>query len=514
MRQTQALYLMDQGQSVFLTGAAGSGKTYVLSQFIRRLKKQKKQVAITASTGIAATHIGGMTIHSWSGLGIRDELTDQDRVWLAGNAKLSKRYNACDVLIIDEVSMLHGKRLDMVDQACRLLRHSGQPFGGLQVILTGDLFQLPPVNRTKAPDDFAHVSAAWQELNPRICYLSEQHRQGNDELLSILEAMRSDSIEDYHVETLQSRLAVLPDTEVAVTRLFAHNVDVEAINQAKLANLDGKTHIYEMETTGRERYVELLQKSVLAPATLELKLGAEVMFVVNNFSLGFSNGTRGQVVGFNDDGAPLVKLQSKDRTIAVEQHTWSLNEDDRLRAEVSQLPLRLAWAITIHKSQGMSLDSALIDLSKSFTPGMGYVALSRVRSLKGLYLGGINAMAMRLHPDIYAFDRELQAASGLLAKDTPDYKEEIAKVEPAKELDADLLGELKKWRLERARRDRVAPFIVAHDTLLHEFARTRPTTAQQLLKTKGFGAKKLDTYGDELLEILKRNAKIGSDEKK
>ena len=194
MLQAQALQVMKRGDSVFLTGPAGSGKTYVLNQLIQDLKRRKRQVAVTASTGIAATHIGGTTIHSWSGLGIRDQLNAHDRTWLAGNDRLSKRYNSTDVLIIDEVSMLHGARLDMVNEACKLLRKSDEPFGGLQVILTGDLFQLPPVNRGGGPDDFAHTSAAWQELAPNICYLTEQPRQQGDALLDLLSAMRDNAI--------------------------------------------------------------------------------------------------------------------------------------------------------------------------------------------------------------------------------------------------------------------------------------------------------------------------------
>ncbi|MFI5275387.1 MAG: AAA family ATPase, partial [Candidatus Saccharimonadales bacterium] len=173
MRQSQALGVMLSGASVFLTGPPGAGKTYVLNEFIRRSERRGKRVAVTASTGIAATHIGGATIHSWSGLGIRDALTAYDKEWLKANDRLRKRYNGTDILVIDEVSMLHGKRLDMVNEVCKLLRESNDPFGGLQVILVGDLFQLPPVNRESDTADFVHTSDAWEELAPKICYLSE-----------------------------------------------------------------------------------------------------------------------------------------------------------------------------------------------------------------------------------------------------------------------------------------------------------------------------------------------------
>jgi len=499
MRQAQALHIMLSGQSVFLTGAPGAGKTYVLNEFIQRARQQGKALAVTASTGIAATHIGGTTIHSWSGLGIRDRLSQYEQEWLKNNDRLRKRYNSIDILVIDEISMLHGNRLDMVNLACKILRDNPAPFGGLQVILVGDLFQLPPVNRAGELVDFAHVSAAWQELDPQICYITEQHRQSADALLDLLEAMRSGELGDMHIEALQSRHGQLPEAETPVTRLFTHNIDVESINQRHLQALDGESKRFAMQTKGAAAKIEQLVKSVLAPEQLDLKVGAEVMFVANDFAAGFVNGSRGRVIRF-DNGSPVVQLVDG-REITVEPHSWTLTEDDRKRAEVSQLPLRLAWAITIHKSQGMSLDAAQIDLSKSFTPGMGYVALSRVRSLEGIYLAGINNMALQLHPDIFEFDRRLQRSSAALAEQTPD----VAPADPSEEAvmpDDALLDKLKAWRLERARQDHVSPFMIAHNVSLEAIAARPPHTMQQLLGIKGFGPAKQQAYGAELLELV------------
>jgi ATP-dependent DNA helicase PIF1 len=500
MLQKQALAVMLAGESVFLTGAPGAGKTYVLNEFIRRAQRQGKHVAVTASTGIAATHIGGTTIHAWSGLGIRDSLTPADRAWLKANDRLRKRYLATDTLVIDEISMLHGKRLDMVNEACKLLREDDTPFGGLQVILVGDLFQLPPVSRGGEPVDFAHTSAAWAELDPKVCYLTEQHRQQNDRLLDILEAMRHDEVETWHTETLQERLGERPADGTPVTRLYAHNIDVDTINQRHLATLDGESKTFTMESTGNAGKVEQLARGVLAPESLELKVGAEVMFVANNFGEGFVNGSRGKVVAFYN-GTPVVQLAANGREVEVKPHSWSLTEDERKRAEVTQLPLRLAWAITIHKSQGMSLDAAEIDLSRSFTPGMGYVALSRVRSLDGIFLNGMNRMAMQLHPDIFAFDADLRAASKVLAAHTLEAPDEAA--EPSPHLpDQALLSKLKHWRAARAQADNVPPYIVAHDSVLEALAMRPPTTSQQLLAIRGFGPRKVETYGQDILDIV------------
>ncbi len=491
---------MLDGRSLFLTGPPGAGKTFILNEFIRRARAQGKTVAVTASTGIAATHIGGVTIHSWSGLGIKDFIDARTRQQLAGNAKLSKRYNSTDILVIDEVSMLHGHRLDLVNEVCKLLRKSERPFGGLQVILVGDLFQLPPVDRGNGQPDFVHLSAAWDELQPNICYLSEQHRQQNDGLLDLLEAMRRGELQDYHEDLLKTRLGIKPAEGQIITRLYAHNVDIDTVNQRHLMALQDQMYDYEMETKGAAVKIEQLQRSVLAPELLEIKAGAEVMFVANNPGAGFVNGTRGQVVDF-DDNKPIVRLHGSSRKIKVEPHSWKLEEDGKIRAEVSQLPLRLAWAITIHKSQGMSLDAAEIDLSKTFTPGMGYVALSRVRSLDGLYLNGINAMAVRLHPAIYDLDREMKGLSAALAAITKDAEDEQEETPEEKAINIEILELLKTWRSERSRADAVPAYIVAHDSLLEAIATRRPQTEGQLLSISGMGPAKLAKYGPEILRV-------------
>lgn len=502
MRQLQALGIMMAGKSVFLTGAPGAGKTYVLNDFIRLAKAAGKNVAVTASTGIAATHIGGTTIHSWSGLGILDFLSQHDLDRLAGKANLVKRYNATDVLIIDEVSMLHGHRLDMLNAVAKRLRQNTAPFGGMQVILVGDLFQLPPISRSGETIDFVHLSAAWEELGLAICYLTEQHRvEAGDTLLDLLEAMRRGEVHELHELALQDRLRVRPAEDVVITRLYSHNADVDTINQKHLQALTTEQKTYTMFSTGGQTKREQLMKSVLAPEELVLKKGAEVMFVANNFAAGYVNGTRGVVIDF--DGATPVVVIGSGKEVRVEQHSWKLEEDGRVRAEVSQLPLRLAWAITIHKSQGMSLDAAHIDLSRSFSPGMGYVALSRVRSMDGIFLGGVNQMALAMHPIIFAYDQELREVSGALAAISADYAISAAQDDLQQELNEALLAKLKAWRTAQASAQRIPPYMVAHDTVLRELAQRRPQTTQALLAVKGMGAMKVEKYGADLLALLK-----------
>ena len=407
MNQKMALDIMMQGHSVFLTGPAGSGKTYVLNQFIKRARKEGMTVAVTATTGLAATHLNGTTIHAWSGLGVRDELESEFFEHLRKDRK--KLIKETDVLVIDEISMLHDYRLDMIDDVCRHVRKNQEPFGGLQVILCGDFFQLPPVNRYGSREGgFVVRSRAWDELDPIICYLQEQHRQDDSDFSDILNAMRAGDVRRRHAEALLERVGKELPSHHDVTELHTVNVDVDAINKQKLAALRTKEHRYTIATHGPDNFVETLKRSCMAAEDLVLKKGALVMFLKNNAEKRYVNGTLGTVVDFEKvTDYPVVKLMDG-REIVVEPDTWELRDGDVKRASLAQIPLRLAWAITVHKSQGMTLDAAKIDLRRAFVEGMGYVALSRVRGLQTLTLVGINRMALKISDEALEVDAMLR----------------------------------------------------------------------------------------------------------
>ncbi len=407
MTQQEALDILKMGNNVFLTGAAGSGKTFLLNQYIRFLKSKRVGVGITASTGIAATHMGGRTIHSWCGIGIKDRLSKGDLRGLAENEALAERFSQTNVLIIDEISMLHSFRLDLVNQVCQTMRGNGLPFGGMQIILCGDFFQLPPVSRDFRANDFAYKSTVWQMMNIKICYLDEQHRSHDGDFLRILNNLRKNSIAEEDFALLKNRMGA-PAASPS-TKLYTHNADVDAINNFELQKIKADEKRYNMRSSGARRLVETLKDSCLAPENLILKKGAVVMFVKNNFEKGYVNGTLGEVCGF-DEGLPIVRINSG-RKITAEPANWTIEENGKSLARVSQIPLRLAWAITVHKSQGMTLDAAQVDLSKSFEYGMGYVALSRVKSLAGLKLLGINDIALKVNPEISELDEKLIGAS-------------------------------------------------------------------------------------------------------
>lgn len=415
MDQALALEILHAGKNVLLTGPAGAGKTYVLNQFIRQAKADSRHVSVTATTGLAATHLGGTTIHAWSGIGVHDSLPSDFEDYLLKSRR--DIIETTDVLIIDEISMLHDFRLDMVDQVARTVRDDPRPFGGIQVVLCGDFFQLPPVNRNDSrAGGFVVHAEVWEELELAVCYLNEQHRQDDDTFLEILNALRAGDIRRRHAEALLARInAHLPEPE-AVTELHTINMDVDIINQRQLKELKGESQYYDMMTTGAANYVTSLKKSCLAPERLELKKGALVMAIKNSPERKYVNGSLGIVTGFEKGSEyPVVEFRSG-KTVVMKPDSWELRDGDKKRAGLSQIPLRLAWAITVHKSQGMTLDAARIDLRKAFVEGMGYVALSRVKRLDTLSLVGINKMALKVSGEALKIDGKLREWSAEAVK--------------------------------------------------------------------------------------------------
>ena len=467
MRQSSALDILKTGQNVFLTGSAGSGKTYTLNQYINYLRARRVPVAVTASTGIAATHMNGTTIHSWSGIGIKDELSDRDLTNLSRKQFLADRLKDTAVLIIDEISMLHAKQLNLVNQVLKHVRKNDAAFGGIQVVVAGDFFQLPPIgskgesNREK----FAFMSEAWLDAKFHICYLSEQHRQvseaanGGLDLDDILNQIRRQEVTFEAIAALEATFD--QNVDINRTRLYTHNLNVNSINDKELAALDGEMMRFTATSTGDSKLVETLKKTVRTQDDLVLKVGAKVMFIKNNTELGVSNGTMGELIGFaavkiNDDKdnsddlieddsestesdtdksikgkgkkttkdkekpkvkkpttqkMPVVRLNSG-REVIAEPEEWIIeDETGDVLASYEQVPLCLAWAITIHKSQGMTLDAAEIDLSRTFELGQGYVALSRLKSLAGLQLLGMNDMSLQLDPLARGADKRFLALS-------------------------------------------------------------------------------------------------------
>ena len=328
MTQDEALALLKTGASIFLTGQPGSGKTHTVNRYVRDLQRQGIDYAFTASTGIAATHGHGVTIHAWSGIGVRKALTRRDLDVLATNRRLASRIEKTRVLIIDEISMLPARALSLVDAVCCHIRGRKRRSVACRscwwaisssfprwCARTATTSMLPLSGGADAfGAEFAHASPAWRDLAPTVCYLSEQHRQSDAAFLDVLAAIRSNTCIGTHRERLASRLIGRDQLPTGCTRLFTHNAAVDDINQQQLAKLGGKSHVFAMITKGPEPFVRSLQRGCLSPEALELKQGAVVMFTKNDPGGRYVNGTLGVVDDFDaEDGYPMVRTRGGKR---------------------------------------------------------------------------------------------------------------------------------------------------------------------------------------------------------
>ncbi len=412
MTQNTALNILKSGENCFITGSAGTGKTYLLNQYIDYLKVRKVSPVVTAPTGIAASHLNGQTIHSFFALGIRDSIDSTFIRSLSAKKHLVKRFNELKVLIIDEISMVSPEMFSMIDKILRAFKEPFAPFGGIQVVVCGDFFQLPPVSKEAKEKRFAWQAEAWRELEFNSCYLDTKFRQNDDRLITLLDDIRSGEISKPSYELIDERISATMELNYSPTKLYTHNMDVDRINLQELEKLDGKEHIFAHTSKGVKRGIDKIFSMSLVQEDITLKKDAVVIFIKNSPDGRYINGTTGIVTSFDlTDGLPYVKTANGD-SIKAEAEEWTLEDDDGKKvATVNQVPLRLAWAITVHKSQGMTLDAAQIDLSKTFETGQGYVALSRVKNSSGLKLIGINDMALRVDPLILKVDHRIKQAS-------------------------------------------------------------------------------------------------------
>jgi hypothetical protein len=424
MKQITALNLLKSGQNIFITGSAGTGKTYLLNQYIEYLKERQIYPTIVAPTGIAASHLKGQTIHSFFALGIRDTVVDNGYVeFLLEKSYLKSRFKKLKVLIIDEVSMVSPEIFASMDKVLRAFKNSPEPFGGVQVVISGDFFQLPPVSREFKEKRFAWQSPVWKSLDLKSCYLQEKFRQSDERLIEILDDIRTGSVSEKSRKMLDSRYMKELNGDFTPTKLYTHNIDVDRINLEELHKLEGKPQLFKYTSKGSAKNIEKIFKTALVLEELTLKKDAVVIFIKNNPEKGYVNGTTGVVVDFEVD-IPIVKI-STGQKIRVIAEDWTIeNEAGESIATVSQIPLRLAWAITIHKSQGMTLDAAEIDLSKTFEVGQGYVALSRIKSIDGLRLMGLNDMALLVDPLTLRIDEPIKKASQKASDEIASYSED------------------------------------------------------------------------------------------
>lgn len=420
--QTAAVTAAKARKNIFITGPGGTGKSHLLKVLVEELKQMGREVAVTALTGCAALLLSNMpgmpvkakTLHSWAGIGLGRGSLNTLVGTIMQNFHKKKAWLKTDTLIVDEISMLTPTLLDTLDQIGRLVRKRPfQPMGGLQVIFVGDFYQLPPVGREDPERTFAFQSAAWPQLIQETIQLRTIFRQTDPVFHGVLSEARRGALSANSYEVLEGRRTTSWRGQlIRPTLLFTRNADVDAINKKQFGKLQGAAQIFKAKTTfskvgqtekGLEKHIEFMDKDAPYVTELELKVGAQVMLVRNmDPDAGLMNGSRGVVTSFSEaTGWPIVRFASG-ATIEVKPMQWESDTDPSFFRE--QIPLRLAWAYTIHRSQGASLDAALVDIGKStFEFGQAYVALSRVRSLEGLWVYDLDATAFRVHPAVEKF---------------------------------------------------------------------------------------------------------------
>lgn len=415
-QQKSVIDLFEQGENILVTGGAGTGKSHLLS-FLKR-NYSGLGLEVTASTGIAAVNIGGTTIHSWAGIGLANMPVDKiiENIFSAKFSKIRRRIKQTKALAIDEVSMISGDVFRILDQVFRAVRESDLPMGGMQMILFGDFLQLPPISRDTNHSNFCFNSQSWKDLDPKVFVLQQIFRQEDHKFIKILNNLRFGIIDEEDKEILESRVLAKDDNQaIKPTILTTHNYKVEKINDTELKKIPNYEVSYSAQYFGKPERAEFLKKNCLAQEDLRLKIGAQVMMIKNTHQKdGIINGSLGIVKSFSPKkNYPMVEF-SCGKIITVGPEEWLLEKFDEQKREmtveagVNQIPLILSWGMTIHKSQGLTLDKISCDLSEVFSPGQIYVALSRARCLSGVFIKSINFRRITSNRDAVEFYNNLR----------------------------------------------------------------------------------------------------------
>ncbi|XP_044252471.1 ATP-dependent DNA helicase PIF1 [Tribolium madens] len=402
IEQKEVMEACLSGRNVFFTGSAGTGKSYLLKRIIGALPPDV--TAATASTGVAACHIGGITLHQFAGIGT-GEATLERSIELASRPGTYTIWRRCKHLIIDEISMVDGAYFEKIETIARKIRRNDQPFGGIQLILCGDFFQLPPVSKGKNPIKFCFETEAWSRCHLSSYELKKVHRQNDDEFIKILNCVRIGQIpEDMATKLAETSRQNIEKNGILATRLCSHTAEANTINESKLDALSGEKQVFTSEDSP-PHLKKLLDQQTPIPHKLELKVGAQVMLLKNiNIATGLVNGARGVVKSFEGD-FPVVQFRNREYTAKPER--WCIKTATGAMITRKQVPLKLAWAFSIHKSQGLTLDCVEMSLGKVFEAGQAYVALSRAQSLDTLRVLGFKASQAWANKKVLDFYRSL-----------------------------------------------------------------------------------------------------------
>lgn len=400
--QQTAFNLVKSGKNVFITGSAGTGKSFVVGKIIEWSKQNGRHIGVTSSTGISALNINGKTLHSFLGIGLGKNSAQALYLKNKKTAHLVKKLTDLNILIIDEISMISADLFDKVSEYLSMMRKSDGIFGGVQLILCGDMCQLPPVG-----GDLCFKSEAWSRLKLNYCMLKIIIRQQlDDHFKTILEDARFGKISEENLKLLQTK-KVPNFGEIKPTILYSKNVDVNAINQIEynkqLAVNKDTEHVFETVYMPDTDEMRMWALSVNIQPILNFCVGAQVMITVNlDVENGIANGTRGMITEFTNEGEPIVVTKTGDQII-IQPHVF-IKDEDKNPKFVKAIPLKLAYALTVHKSQSCTLDAAIIDLGTSiFEYGQAYTSLSRVRDLNSVHVKAIRKESFKVHPDVIDF---------------------------------------------------------------------------------------------------------------
>ena len=413
--QRLAVDKIAEGRNVFITGPAGTGKSYLLNYIKDEYKNEG--LHITASTGIAAINVGGQTLHSWAGLGLGNLPLNEilRNICSVKGTHLRKKLRSAKMLAIDEISMISADIFDLLNEMLKVVRNNNKPFGGIQLILFGDFLQLPPINKESNEIFFCFESDAWKEADIDVIVLKEIYRQSDTELVNLLNDLRFGNINKHDIELLRSRFKQEDlDKTFEATILGTHNIQIERINIAKLNELNTQEKTFTAKFEGKPEKIEFLKKNCIVPEKLSLKIGSQVMMLKNTYSKeGIINGSIGIIRSFDKrKGYPVVEF-SNGSIITITPEEWCVekfNENTaqlEVEAMMTQIPLILAWAITVHKSQGMTLEKIRCNLGNAFAEGQVYVAVSRVKTLPGLFIESFNINNIKANKKVIEFYQKL-----------------------------------------------------------------------------------------------------------
>ena len=415
--QVKAFQAIQSGKSIFLTGPGGTGKSYLIKQLYEKLEG----VSVTAMTGCAALLIGkfAKTLHSWSGIGLGKDPTYKTCAIIRRSKKTEARWKDTKILIIDEVSMMTSELLEKLDEVARNILKSDKPMGGLQIVFVGDFYQLPPVFRVGECDKFVFESPLWKEIVKETVELKQIVRQSDPVFQKILNEARIGELSEESIAILKGRQGLSWNKlTIKPTLLYNYRSQVNIVNEQNLRALTGEKKTFKADilyqdkinetlkmTVALREAIERLEKNASYKKVLVLAIGAQVMLLKNkNDNSNLMNGSRGVVTSFDPiSGDPYVTFLSGIPTL-IGRETWESPEDEFKGLRIKQIPLDLAYAVTIHKSQGATLDLALIDIGTStFECGQAYVALSRVKSLESLYIWNFEPSEIRANKKVVEF---------------------------------------------------------------------------------------------------------------